>query len=185
MSALKVDSGRKIPCRFSLLLENVTSGFFALEEKGISVYPIWREVGCWFGKDVLFDAISRDSFVNCIIIEFQCIGCHPCLYIRDAVLHALDQGVCLVWKAAYTKPCFLISVTLVTLSVNIALEHLLSVNVTIVCLSWDPGMRTDLICEYCLGTSFVCKCNPCLSLLWSRCENRLYLWILYGNMFCL
>ena len=47
-------------------------------EENVSAVPMWKEVGCWSGREVMFDAISRDSVL--VIVDLKFIGCRPWLY---------------------------------------------------------------------------------------------------------
>ena len=38
-----------------------------------------------------------------IIIQIEFVWCHPCLYIWNAILHALDWGVYLIWIAGIVQ----------------------------------------------------------------------------------
>ena len=50
---------------------------------------IWKMCSIWCNK-------WRISF---IIVKLEFIGCYPCLYIWDAILHALDWGIYLIRTA--------------------------------------------------------------------------------------
>ena len=78
------------------LLMSVMPIFLPSKEDRISVSPMWMEVGWGFGKEVLFETMSRHCF---IIIQLEFVWHHPCLYIWNAILHALDWGVYLIWTA--------------------------------------------------------------------------------------
>ena len=72
------------------LLESVTPRFFAWEEKGISVFPIWKVVGDGFGKYVPFDAISRDLVLPSLGLSLL------------AVTHVFtsEMQFCMLWTEA-------------------------------------------------------------------------------------
>ena len=38
-----------------------------------------------------------------IIIQLEFVWCHPCLYIWNAILHALDWGAYLIWTAGIVQ----------------------------------------------------------------------------------
>ena len=46
------------------LLVSVTPRFFACKENRISVSPMWMEVGWGFGREVLFETMSRHSVLS-------------------------------------------------------------------------------------------------------------------------